>query len=488
MTAVRAAPTLVAWRAPRWVQIALVGAIVVLGASTLHYLQNGARFSTSTAGAGGASGGPSYTTTSITPLTSSTATTLNPDEALVYEQWKHTLGCTDETLHVCQAKIDTLVAKEAQDLHYWNKRVAESLARNSVDSYQHIPLIDSHPALTLGVYPEYQANPEWLTDHSYPDLNVIGLAKTGTSQLYKILKEHAETVAFHPKKEYCMYGANKIVWEDAGEVAALVTTETVRQVQENLFTWRTTLARQAVERTAAYTTTAKQQHQNSPPQTVNGCLNLHDLWLDLHYAPSTTSKYLILLRDPADWLYASFNFFVDANLDARETGGSKLWTKTGVDYRSPELFHEFIVAGHQTITGRVMLDRLRQQTVTTGRRLTALVGSDNVLFLKNEDMLPENIDNANGFLDHLSNFTGLDRFGFREQTLHSMMNCNDNKGLKTECNQDVAARGSYEIAGGRKMLNKTRAFIYLQYREECQIWANEFRVVYPDCLNVLAAE
>jgi hypothetical protein len=116
----------------------------------------------------------------------------------------------------------------------------------------------------------------------------------------------------------------------------------------------------------------------------------------------------------------------------------------------------------------------RRQTVTAGgdwshwRQGTGIVS-------QNEDMLPEHIDETGGMLDQIANFTGLSRSKFEGPGLHTMLNCNDNKGFQSKCDQEgSSSRGSYEIAGHRKMLEKTRAFIYLHYQEECQIWSNEF--------------
>jgi hypothetical protein len=114
----------------------------------------------------------------------------------------------------------------------------------------------------------------------------------------------------------------------------------------------------------------------------------------------------------------------------------------------------------------------------------SLVGRENVMFLRNEDLLPERIDGA-GVLDRISDFTGLNRHQFQEQGLHSFTNCNHQKGLTHVCGNEMTTRGSYEISGNRTMLKATRKFIYLQFWAECKIYANEFGVIYPDCLNVM---
>jgi hypothetical protein len=95
--------------------------------------------------------------------------------------------------------------------------------------------------------------------------------------------------------------------------------------------------------------------------------------------------------------------------------------------------------------------------------------------------------NPNGFLDQLSMFTGLDRVMFQQNETHVLRNCNDNKGngIKNVCNS-TKPTNQYEIAHGRPMMESTRQLIYMLFWEECKIWAQEFNVYYPDCLNVFA--
>jgi hypothetical protein len=123
-------------------------------------------------------------------------------------------------------------------------------------------------------------------------------------------------------------------------------------------------------------------------------------------------------------------------------------------------------------------------TIRSPRKLVGLFGRDNVLFLRNEDMLPEVVDKQGGVLDQLSNFTGLDRSQFDPTTYSVVTNCNDNKGMKSVCKQTRSS--SYALSGGREMLPETRQLIYMYFWEECKIWAREFGVFYPDCLNVMA--
>jgi hypothetical protein len=474
----------------RLIQVAFLGSLLALSTTTIHFVQKDERSRTTNSNSVvSRASSLSSSSSSLSSSSSSLSSTFtNTDDAAVFEQWKAALGCNDTTIQVCHDKIQEVADKQAAERTIWEKRVPEAQHRadsTGFDDYNNLSLIKQHPALTP-LLPAYQPDPSWSNNTAmFPRLNVVGLAKTGTSQLYKILTNHPDAVADNEKKEYCMYGANHISW-DTAEVAA-ATDHDKRTVQANLYTWH--------QQAAAVATEAKAQESQQQQRllTVNGCLNLHDTWLHLHYIRPSNAKYFILLRDPADWLFAGWNFWVDDVLDSRGqaaqgSDAKKLWASATTEYRSPELFHELIISGHATKSGTHLLDILRRQTVTAGRRLVALAGKEQVLFLKNEDMLPEHIDRSGGMLDQIANFTGLARSKFKGPGLHTMLNCNDNKGFQSKCGgqeEGSSSRGSYEIAGHRKMLEKTRAFIYLQYQEECLIWKEEFGITYPDCVNVL---
>jgi hypothetical protein len=128
-------------------------------------------------------------------------------------------------------------------------------------------------------------------------------------------------------------------------------------------------------------------------------------------------------------------------------------------------------------------DYYQRFTINSPRKLIGLYGRENVLFVRNEDMLPEVVDKQGGVLDQISNFTGLDRSQYDPSTYSVVTNCNDNKGMKSVCGKTRSS--SYALSGGREMLPETRTLIYMRFWEECKIWNEEFGVMYSDCLNVI---
>ena len=378
--------------------------------------------------------------------------------------------------------------------------------------YSNIDLIDHHPAL-VPMIAEYEPKPEWLGvgvggKHTginiLPDIAIVGLPKAGTSQLFHILTHHPAATPFHAnggEKEYCMRLQARFLKQHWWSQASKNDSRRV-QLQKSLYEWHKTLYQQYRKRHRN-----KQQPQQQPQVTVNACLNNQELWLSLHYLNSTGAwsqqslggvknkghdgppqqsprKYVVLLRDPADWLWAVWNFWVDTGLDSKiDTPGS--WATSDTHYRSPELFHELILSADQTVAGDRLVNQKRRDTVTIGRRLVTLVGRQNILFLRNEDMLPAVVERQGGLLDRLSNFSGLNRSLFRDDSLRTIHNCNDIKGEKSHCGNRT--NSAYEIAGHREMLESTRSLIYLHFQQECQIWQEEFGVTYPDCLNAAVA-
>jgi len=207
-------------------------------------------------------------------------------------------------------------------------------------------------------------------------------------------------------------------------------------------------------------------------------LCIHHSYLQL---AGEQQRFIVLYRDPADWMWAVWNFWThedDTILNAPE-----MWAQKSNNYRSPEKFHELFSAGTKSKHFPSRFNTFRAISVSHIRMLWRYAGKENVLLLKNEDMQPRLVNATGGFLDKLSNFTGLDRSLYRDEYVFRISNCSNNKGTQSNCGKKTSS--AYDIAGNREMLPKTRELIYLFFWEECKIWAREFGIEYPDCVNVL---
>jgi hypothetical protein len=351
--------------------------------------------------------------------------------------------------------------------------------RDPVDEYgTSAPFLDSHPAF-VPLLDEYRPRDEW-RNVNVPDLNVVGLFKAGTTHLYSLLESHPLVTNFAHGKEVCSLRFGRgFLWED-WEPTSIV------RFDEQELTKRRSEAQKGVYKSheAMY---AEQVAKNISTEykTVNGCLLFETVEMSTWYLRPLPprKKFFFLFRDPADWLWAAHNYWRQHNLDLDTRPDTRQWAFVNREYRSPELFHEFVASGNRT-TGGVHLLNLRKWTVNIPRRLRAMVGDGNALFLRNEDMLPAVMNTPGGALDRISEIAGLNKTGFDKKYTTQIFNCNQRKGVKKlGCGSERTS--AYLIAGNRTMLPETRRLIYLQFWEECKIWAKEFGIVYPDCLNVM---
>jgi hypothetical protein len=341
-----------------------------------------------------------------------------------------------------------------------------------VDSYAHKDTRhQTHPGL-YPIDPHARPHPEWRNTH-FPDINVVGLPKAGTTQLYNILVSHPRTVAFNPlNKEECFPGNYSDVlhgWD--GFVFGEQPTAKQRALQGGLYS------------------TLQNYHQENPQSfphklSVNGCLNGRIVAAVYDYLkPPATKKFIIALRDPADWLWAVYNFWAVQDVDVVIPEGE--WAHREQHYRSPEMFHDLVASSHDMVFFDNMLGRRALAAFNYVWQFEAMVGRENILYIRNEDLLPGVVARPGGVLDQLAAFAGLNRKGFDSQTFGEISNCNDQKGFVKKCG--TSKSNAYEITGGRSMLPETRTLIYLLYYEECKLWSQRYDVVYEDCLNVLEA-
>jgi Sulfotransferase domain len=340
---------------------------------------------------------------------------------------------------------------------------AKSLASKEIST---IMAID-HPAFQ-NMTKKYQPKDNWKKLHQ-PDVSVIGFPKAGTSQLYNILTGHPAMAPFHPNKEFCFSQAQTYLYSDDYE-----------KIQQAFYDINTNLddLSQAIYGQG----TDPNAHGNLT--TVNGCLGVHvALPMRQYLGRTKDSKLILLLRDPADWLWAAFNFWQNnKHHDAIQLEKTD-WAKPQHHYRSPELFHEMLLAGDRYLPTVELMERFRNDVATLRSKLVAAArkaAPASVLVLKTEDMTPDRIVQS-GFLEKLADFVGVELAGFNETTFGSFSNCGNSRGTESHCKKSSSA---YTIAGGRSMLPESRELVYLYFAEECKYWQQNFGLIYKDCLDV----
>jgi hypothetical protein len=303
--------------------------------------------------------------------------------------------------------------------------------------------------------------------NSFADLSILGFPKAGTSQLFNLLVSHPQAEPVFKRKEYCIDHGHFL---DYTLPQHLNNPNVLRDLRKKLFGYHSYMLRKRSE--------------GRTPQFVNACLQPREVEYHLSYtALPEASKFILLFRDPADWLWASWNFWIDKNLDDRPAVDHD-WATLGVHYRSPELFHELILSRESTKSAAKRFRTMREQTVHTPRRLIHLLGRERLLFLKSEDMRATN-GRLPQFLETLGQFTGLSVSDFNTTVASGQTNCNAQKGFQNAC-AGVGTTSGYPITQYRPMLGETRKLIYIQFWEECKIWNREFGVVYQDCIDAVA--
>jgi chromatin remodeling complex protein RSC6 len=437
-------------------------------------------------------------------------------------QWQVEQNITQEFLHRARQR-------RTENEFHLGEQDSMSLYQPYRDHYQKV-----QHALLLNPAPQFAPPANW-SGTSFADVSIVGFSKAGTSQLYRWLTTHPHAAPFHHAlKEYCIDHGKFLDY-----TSSEISNSSLFELQKKLWWYHKDAhgRRQQVdekqqqqeqqEHTKTNTTDKKRNNSNRV-LLINACCQTSEIEYHAAYtALPSTAKFIILFRDPADWLWASWNFWYDEELDAL-TPTTHNWASDHLHYRSPELFHELIISHGLLRAGanRRGFSKRRREAVHTPRHMSSLVGRSNVLYLKNEDMQPETIflqqdpnglstssSSSSSFLVLLANFTGLEVSLFDQSVVSSRTNCNSNKGTHTVCSSSssrnsssssstvtaspaVAAvvgtapsltqeSGAYAISHHRPMLQATRQFIYLQYHEECQVWAKEFGIFYHDCLNAV---
>lgn len=313
--------------------------------------------------------------------------------------------------------------------------------------------------------------------NSFADFSILGFPKAATSQLYKLLVSHPHTEPVFQRKEFCMDHGHFL---DYTLPQHLENPKALRELNKSLFHYHKHLLRKRTDQDLVM-----RMPQVGRPLLVNACLQPQEVGYHMAYTPMPdSSKFFVLFRDPADWLWSSWNFWIDKNLDFRPPIDHD-WASVGVHYRSPELFHELILSQESAMSAARRFRTMREQTVHVPRRLLYLVGRDRLFFLKSEDMKASN-GRLPQFLQQLSDFTGLSLDDFDSTVAHGQTNCNAQKGFQNLCNSTSTSSTGYAITHHRPMLEETRQLIYIQFLEECKVWAEEFGVIYKDCLDAVS--
>lgn len=154
-----------------------------------------------------------------------------------------------------------------------------------------------------------------IIEFCYPRIIVSGVAKAGTSAAYGLLAGHPNFIGGQ-RKELCCEDPNssQSIWRFFKSMEA----QTVKGVTAGM----------------------------APTLLISGCIQQH-INIRMHrllHQPNTV--YILMTRDLSDLVWATYNFWCNVKYDGPDhcLAEKGHWADPRYHYRSPELFHELILA------------------------------------------------------------------------------------------------------------------------------------------------
>eukprot|EP00439_Symbiodinium_sp_Y106_P052106 s3794_g6.t5 len=173
-------------------------------------------------------------------------------------------------------------------------------------------------------------------------------------------------------------------------------------------------------------------------------------------------KLLLMVREPADFLWAAYNIWALPGEPKEQEG------RTGKTHvRSPELFDELVLADGKKEAWAPRANKITGQWFDQIKNLSGV--SANLLFLKSEDLAA----NLTATLARMGSFLGVNAALFPYEVTD---------GYANSLAARVARTPVYQISGWRPMLCSTRRFIYSKTRDVCEE-LDSFGVHYSACLG-----
>jgi len=145
----------------------------------------------------------------------------------------------------------------------------------------------------------FSANREWW-HKSHPEICIVGNLKTGSSQLYNIFATHRDVQKIPTdKKEHCAFD-HRMDEDDKNVGDGSQTT-----MEYGLHEWH------------KYYYHRYDEVHHKP--RVNGCVAWKQVEFEYAYSPPNpeTTKFFVLLRDPAEWAWAAYNFWLDEGWEGK---------------------------------------------------------------------------------------------------------------------------------------------------------------------------
>jgi hypothetical protein len=268
--------------------------------------------------------------------------------------------------------------------------------------------------------------------HCLPSVLVAGFRKCGTSALYGFLSLHPSTIGT-VRKEHCI-GKGTIV-------TYLKTLPTPKDIEGKIL--------------------------------ISGCLYFETLREMLRLKP-TSMKVLLTIRDYAERAWAAYNFWCLPQVD----GCPEFTITTKADYRSPEMFHEIVLAQVRNLTLNLWLPTLLREAPRYYRdnihQYAAVIPPQDlhVIHSKELETSPEVVwKGIAKFVNHslISPSAPHPQIKLFQSRRY---NTQQHKGSANFQSSKDYTGESYSITGNRPMLPETREIITERWKPDC-LWLKE---------------
>jgi len=223
---------------------------------------------------------------------------------------------------------------------------------------------------------------------------------------------------------------------------------------------------------------------------IDGCIDIiNNMKLrNLIHHPVDT-LYLVMIRDYADMLWSSYNFWCKREYDGTDCDYSK-WADPDKHRRSPELFHDLIVADakYNKSVVQPFYYPMEKPCINAGgyyseylqmHLFSRQLGQNQTIIVSGEELDAYPLHVAQRIANHIGyNIAGIDLTSFSQVRV----NTQEHKGDKELIGRREHRPGLYNISQYRPMLAQTRQLLSQCWREDClQLAALPPHYLYDAC-------
>lgn len=284
----------------------------------------------------------------------------------------------------------------------------------------------------------------------YPAVIITGLPKCGTSAVYDLLAKVPGAVTMH-EKENCPYTRRRAHYMYFYSLPAL------NQVHENSF-------------------------------IIDGCLDsTYNMKMrELLHNPDT--YYLVMIRDYADMLWSSYNFWCKVPYDPAGCNFEK-WTIPGVHVRSPAIFHDLIIADRDSNMSVVQPFHYPMQRPchNAGGYYSEFIDftlksvpRNKIVIVSSEEMDIAPMKVVRSIVHKINVTVNWEQFSLGNFS-KVRINAQSNKGSSRSTNLMQYQPGVYNISGFQPMFAKTREVLDRCWNADCLEMAKRTGFKYKAC-------